>query len=102
MTAQKARASAATKGAASHLLRADPRPLLGITGLATDYAKSVLVKRRREIAIDSAAWPPSSARSTSSHDGKKTQAQAIAEGEAEGNAYLGASRCGSWTPRSTA
>ncbi|WP_062015254.1 TadE/TadG family type IV pilus assembly protein [Aureimonas sp. AU4] len=63
-------------------------PLLGFTGLATDYAKSVLVKRRLELAIDSAALAAVRRTVDVLNEGKQTQAAAIAAGEAEGRAYL--------------
>lgn len=63
-------------------------PLLGFTGLATDYAKSVLVKRRLELAIDSAALAAVKRTVDVINEGKQTQAQAIAAGEREGKAYL--------------
>ncbi|MBB3936639.1 TadE/TadG family type IV pilus assembly protein [Aureimonas phyllosphaerae] len=65
-------------------------PLMGFTGLATDYAKSVLVKRRLELAIDSAALAAVRRTVEIINDGNQTQAQAIAAGEREGKAYLAA------------
>ncbi|WP_294644672.1 TadE/TadG family type IV pilus assembly protein [uncultured Aureimonas sp.] len=65
-------------------------PLLGFTGLATDYAKSVLVKRRLELAIDSASLAAVRRTVEVINEGSQSQAQAIAAGEAEGKAYLAA------------
>lgn len=63
-------------------------PLLGFTGLATDYAKSVLVKRRLELAIDSAALAAVRRTVDSLNNGQTAQADAVAAGEREGKAYL--------------
>ncbi|MBB3999303.1 TadE/TadG family protein [Aureimonas pseudogalii] len=65
-------------------------PLLGFTGLATDYAKSVLVKRRLELAIDSAALAAVRRTVDVINEGSRSQAEAIASGEQEGKAYLAA------------
>lgn len=63
-------------------------PMLGFTGLATDYAKSVLVKRRLELAIDSATLAAVRRTIDLLEDGKHTTEEAVAEGESEGRAYL--------------
>ncbi|KQT43012.1 hypothetical protein ASG43_15875 [Aureimonas sp. Leaf454] len=65
-------------------------PLLGMSGLATDYAKSTLVKRRLELAIDSASLAAIRKSIDLINEGKTTQAEAIAAGEAEGRTYLNA------------
>lgn len=65
-------------------------PLLGFVGLATDYAKSLLVKRRLELAIDSAALASVKRTVDLLSDGKTSQPDAIQQGEAEGKAYLAA------------
>lgn len=63
-------------------------PMLGFTGLATDYAKSVLVKRRLELAIDSATLAAVRRTIDLLNDGEHTTEEAKSEGESEGRAYL--------------
>ncbi|WP_082655809.1 TadE/TadG family type IV pilus assembly protein [Aureimonas sp. D3] len=65
-------------------------PLLGFVGLATDYAKSLLVKRRLELAIDSAALASVKRTVDLLNDGQTSQSSAIQQGEAEGKAYMAA------------
>ncbi|WP_102957735.1 TadE/TadG family type IV pilus assembly protein [Mangrovicella endophytica] len=62
-------------------------PLLGFAGIATDFAKATLVKRRVELAVDSANLAAINKAVSLINDGTAS-AQARSTGEAEGQRYL--------------
>ncbi len=63
-------------------------PLLGIAGLATDFGKSSLVKRRMDVAIDAASLAALNKTVQLLNEGKTSDAVAISAGEDEGRRYL--------------